>query len=113
MVIFIWLFTTVVFGVVYLFQILHLNLLGLQLIALLILYVSFRESKNNHYWRIFAMDVIMFFVVLILYHSHHTFTYINPNDVEKLILIILSIIIAQCVGIFWGRQFYKHNKKTD
>lgn len=40
---------TAVFGIVYLYQLIHLNLIGLELIALLILYISFCQSKQNAY----------------------------------------------------------------
>ncbi|WP_374286511.1 hypothetical protein [Lactococcus sp.] len=113
MLIFLWIFMTAVFGIVYLFQLIHLNLIGLELIALLILYISFRQSKQNAYGPIWGMDIVMAFVMSILYYSHRTFTYISPNDTEKLILVIMSFVLSQIFGMFWGRQFYKHQHQQE
>lgn len=111
MIIFLWSFVTVVFAIIYIFQLIHMNLIGLQLVVLLVLYLSFRESKRNNYVKIGGMNLEIIFVLTVLYLSHHTFTYVNSGDIEKIILIGTSFILAELIGIFWGYRFYKQQQK--
>ncbi|QDK69935.1 hypothetical protein [Lactococcus protaetiae] len=113
MLLFLWGFITIVFGIAYLFQILNLTLIGLELVAILLLFLSFWESKKGRYSRIIAMNIVMVFVIGVLYYSQHTFTYIQHHDTEKLLVIIGGFIISQVMGIFWGIQFYKQQKKSN
>ncbi len=115
MFIYLWAFITAAFGIIYLFQILHLSLIGLEVVAILLLFLSFSEAQKGNYRRIIGMNLIMVFVMFVLYYSHRTFTYIR-GDIEKLLVIGLSFVLAELFGIFWGRLFFKHqsdNKKTN
>ena len=104
-------FTAVIFGIAYLFQILGWMLIGLELVAIMLLFLSFWESKKGKYWRIIGMNVIMVIFVVTLYFSEHVFTYIQHHDVEKMLVIVVGFLLAQLLGIFWGRQFYKQETK--
>jgi hypothetical protein len=92
-----------------------MTLIGLEVVAILLLFLSFWEAQKGNYRRIVGMNIIMVFVMFILYYSHQTFTYIHPGDVEKIMTISVSFILSELFGIFWGRQFFKHqhNKKTN
>lgn len=113
MLIFLWLFITVIFGIAYLFQLIHMSLLGLQLIALLLLYVSFRAGKQKNYKIIVGADVVTAFMVFILFYSQQTFTYFQAGDFEKLSLVVVSFIVAQLLGLFWGHQFAKYTHQAE
>ncbi|WGU43736.1 hypothetical protein LLJM2_03520 [Lactococcus cremoris] len=45
--------------------------------------------------------------------QQNLFTYIQHHDVEKVSVIIVGFVLAQLLGIFWGRQFYKHQEKSN
>ncbi|MDN6835278.1 MAG: hypothetical protein L0L86_03950, partial [Lactococcus lactis] len=64
------------------------------------------------HWRIIGMNIINIIFISILYFSQHTFTYIQHHDVEKMLVIVVSFVLSQLLGIFWGRQFYKHQEKS-
>lgn len=113
MLLFLWGFITVIFAIAYLFQILNLTLIGLELVAVLLLFLSFRESKRGRYGRIVGMNIIMAFFMAVLYYSQHTFSYIQHHDIEKMLVIIVGFVLAQVMGIFWGMQFYKQQKKSE
>ncbi|MDT2871103.1 hypothetical protein P7H90_06870 [Lactococcus lactis] len=112
MLLFLWAYTTIIFAIAYLFQVLNLTLIGLEVVTILILFISFWESTKGRYWRIIGMNIINIIFISILYFSQHTFTYIQHHDVEKMLVIVVSFVLSQLLGIFWGRQFYKHQEKS-
>lgn len=112
MLLFLWGFTTIIFGIAYLFQLLGLTLIGLEMVTILILFISFWESRKGRYRRIIGMNLILIIFIAVLSISQHTLTYIQHHDIEKLLVIIVGFILAQLLGIFWGRQFYKQQNKT-
>ncbi|WP_223848565.1 hypothetical protein [Lactococcus lactis] len=49
MLLFLWAYTTIIFAIAYLFQVLNLTLIGLEVVTILILFISFWEStKGRH-----------------------------------------------------------------
>lgn len=112
MLLFLWAYTTIIFAIAYLFQVLNLTLIGLEVVTILILFISFWESTKGRHWRIIGMNIINIIFISILYFSQHTFTYIQHHDVEKMLVIVVSFVLSQLLGIFWGRQFYKHQEKS-
>ncbi len=112
MLLFLWAYTTIIFAIAYLFQVLNLTLIGLEVVTILILFISFWESAKGRHWRIIGMNIINIIFISILYFSQHTFTYIQHHDVEKMLVIVVSFVLSQLLGIFWGRQFYKHQEKS-
>ena len=112
MLLFLWAYTTIIFAIAYLFQVLNLTLIGLEVVTILILFISFWESTKGRPWRIVEMNIINIIFISILYFSQHTFTYIQHHDVEKMLVIVVSFVLSQLLGIFWGRQFYKHQEKS-
>lgn len=112
MLLFLWAYTTIIFAIAYLFQVLNLTLMGLEVVTILILFISFWESTKGRHWRIIGMNIINILFISILYFSQHTFTYIQHHDVEKMLVIVVSFVLSQLLGIFWGRQFYKHQEKS-
>ena len=113
MLLFLWVYTTIIFAFAYLFQVLNLTLIGLEVITIILLFISFWESTKGRYRRIIGMNIINIFFILVLYFSQHVFTYIQHHDVEKVSVIIVGFVLAQLLGIFWGRQFYKHQEKSN
>jgi len=112
MLLFLWAYTTIIFAIAYLFQVLNLTLIGLEVVTILILVISFWERTKGRHWRIIGMNIINIIFISILYFSQHTFTYIQHHDVEKMLVIVVSFVLSQLLGIFWGRQFYKHQEKS-
>lgn len=113
MLLFSWAFITIVFAIIYLFQILHLSIIGLQIVGLLLLILGFYYSENGDYSRIIAMNIIMSFVLTILYFSDHIFTYFrHGRDLESVIIVSISYLAIEAIGMFWGREFYKHHKEN-
>lgn len=112
MLLFLWAYTTIIFAIAYLFQVLNLTLIGLEVVTILILFISFWESTKGRHLRIIGMNIINIIFISILYFSQHTFTYIQHHDVEKMLVIVVSFVLSQLLGIFWGRQFYKHQEKS-
>jgi hypothetical protein len=112
MLLFLWAYTTIIFALAYLFQVLNLTLIGLEVVTIIILFISFWESTKGRRWRIVGMNIINIIFISILYFSKHTFTYIQHRDVEKMLVIVVSFVLSQLLGIFWGRQFYKHQEKS-
>ncbi|UXV64533.2 hypothetical protein LLUC047_11265 [Lactococcus cremoris] len=113
MLLFLWAYTTIIFAIAYLFQVLNLTLIGLEVITIILLFISLWESTKGRYRRIIGMNIINIFFILVLYFSQHVFTYIQHHDVEKVSVIIVGFVLAQLLGIFWGRQFYKHQEKSN
>ena len=105
MLLFLWAYTTIIFAIAYLFQVLNLTLIGLEVVTILILFISFWESTKGRHWRIIGMNIINIIFISILYFSQH-------HDVEKMLVIVVSFVLSQLLGIFWGRQFYKHQEKS-
>lgn len=112
MLLFLLTFTIIIFIIAYIFQILGLTLIGLEIVAILLLFLSFWESRKGRYSRIIGMNSILVIFIAVLYLSQRVFTYIQHHDVEKMLVIIVGFVLAQLLGIFWGRQFYKYQEKT-
>lgn len=115
MIIFLGIFAVLTFAFVYFFQLVHLPLLGFQMVAFLLLVFSFLSKKSGKISPIVGMNIILLFSLLAFYFSNKYFTFINHGDVEKVILILVSFVVAQVMGIFWGRLFYaqEHRKEKN
>nr|WP_233180964.1 hypothetical protein [Lactococcus lactis] len=100
MLLFLWAYTTIIFAIAYLFQVLNLTLIGLEVVTILILFISFWESTKGRHWRIIGMNIINIIFISILYFSQHTFTYIQHHDVEKMLVIVVSFVLS-CPN-YWG-----------
>lgn len=112
MIVFLSAFTLLTFAFVYFFQVIHLPLLGFQMVAFLLLIFSFLSKKRGKTYPIAAMNIIVVLSMLVFYFSTK-FTFLTYGDMDKIILILISFVVAQVMGIFWGKLFYKQSYEKE
>ncbi|WP_251712145.1 hypothetical protein [Lactococcus ileimucosae] len=114
-IIFLLAFSVMIWTIIIMGTILGFPILSLQLISVLLLFASFwliKKDGRQAWTHLIIIDIMLLILLFVLYTSRYFFTYFRNNGALTEILVVAGFfVISQCVGIFWGRQFYMDNRK--